>query len=227
MSKQYNIRWTQNDVKELQRLAKNFNAKVSRLEKKYGGNPDVFLPDRVTVAQMRENIGTRRDLQRELKSLQSFTQRGSDELVKIQSVNSITDNNILLTKWQKQEMQSRVKSINDKRRYHRKKLESVEVTHNGKSLGYTRGDIGMGSVEANQLRPTKPFNRRMTKGDMRAKFEHFQRESKSDYWIRRDELMRESYIKALRSNFNEEDIKGIIEQIEKMPIRTSPPMPLL
>lgn len=211
MSKQYNIRWSEADNQELTRAVKNFNAKVKRLEKKYG-NSDVILPEKVSMKQMRELISTRRDLQRELKSLQSFTQRGSETIITIPN----TDNNIQVTKWQRDEMTKRASVINRKRTIRRKELEQTELENRGKALGYTRGDIGMGKVEAIQLRPTSTFTKKMSKADVKAKWEHFMRESQSDYWKKRDVLMRENFIKALEQNFNPKDVKDIVANIRNM-----------
>lgn len=213
MSKQYNIRWSESDAKELARSVKNFNAKVTRLQKKYAGT-DVIIPEKVSVKELRELVTTRRDLKRELKSLQSFTQRGSEEVVKIPN----TNNNIQMTKWQREEMSKRAKLINDKRYYRRQKLEAQELSNQGKSLGYTRGDIGMGKAEANQLRPTQAFTKSMDKYSVAEKMKHLRKESQSDYWRKRDILMRENYIKALEENFNPSDIKDVVEKIRDMDI---------
>lgn len=213
MSKQYNIRWSENDLKELKRSVKNFNAKVKRLETKYK-NSDVILPEKLSVKELKEIVTTRRDLQRELKSLQSFTQRGSEEIVDIPN----TNNNIQMTKWQREEMSKRAKLINDKRYYRRQKLESQSLSNQGKPLGYTRGDIGMGKIDANQLKPTKAFTKSMDKYSTAEKMKHLMRESQSDYWHKRDILMRENFIKALEENFNPEDIKDVVSKIREMPI---------
>lgn len=213
MSKQYNIRWSENDTKELNRAVKNFNAKVKRLETKYK-NSDVILPERMSVKELREIVTTRRDLQRELKSLQRFTQRGSETIVDIPN----TNNNIQMTKWQREEMSKRAKLINDKRYYRRQKLESQQLSQGGKSLGYTKGDIGMGKVEVNQLKATKPFTKGMDKYSTAEKMKHLWRESQSDYWKKRDILMRENFIKALEENFNPKDIKDVVEHIRNMDI---------
>ena len=164
------------------------------------------------MKQMRELVNTRRDLQRELKSLQTFTQRGSETIVDV----PITDSNIQMTQWQKSEMSKRAAIINRKRTQRRKELEAQELQHGGKELGYTRGEIGMGKAEAVQLRPTATFTPKMEKRDLKAKWEHFMRESQSDYWKKRDILMRENYIKALEQNFNPKDIKDIVQHIREM-----------
>ena len=109
MSKQHNITWTENNLNELRRSVKNFNAKVKRLEDKYNGL-DVVLPERMSVKELRKIVTTERDLQRELKSLQNFTQRGSEELIVAK-----TDTNISITKWQNEELKKRAKIINKMR----------------------------------------------------------------------------------------------------------------
>lgn len=212
MAKQYNIRWTENDSKQLSKAVKNFNAKVKRLESKYSSTPGVVVPEKVTMKEMRELIGTRRDLQKELKSLQNFTQRGSEQLVRAE-----TQDNIYLTKWQKQELTKRAKVINAERDRRREELESKELIHKGEGLGYTRGAVGMGKAEALQLRPTTPFTPKMRKSDINARMEHYRRESQSTYWKKRDILMRDNYIKALKKSFNSR-ADDIIAKIQNMPL---------
>lgn len=213
MPKQYNIRWTENDRRELQRSVKNFNAKVSRLEKKYEGRTDVVIPERVKVKDLRELIGTRRDLQVELRSLQAFSRKGSEELVRAD-----TNDTIYLTKWQKKELIKRSKPINEERARRREELENKELIHKGTELGYTKGALGMGKTDTIMLRPTQPFTKSMTKADINKKLEHYRRESQSTYWKKRDLIMRESFIKALENNFNPSQVRKIIQNINRMDI---------
>ena len=212
MAKQYNIRWTENDSKQLSKSVKNFNAKVRRLEKKYEGIDGVVIPEKVTMKEMRDLIGTRRDLQKELRSLQNFTQRGSEEIVRAD-----TKDNIYLTKWQKQELEKRARTINSERDRRREELESKELIHKGEGLGYTRGAVGMQKAEALQLRPTKAFTPKMTKSDINEKMRHFRKESQSTYWKKRDILMRDNYIKALKEHFNSK-ANDIIAKIQSMDV---------
>ena len=213
MSKQYNIRWSENDNKELQRAVKNFNAKVKRLEQKYKGT-DVIIPEKVTMKQMRDLVNTRRDLKREIKSLQKFTERGSEVVVDIPN----TDHNIQLTKWQFEDLKKRASIINRKRTLRRKALEDQELEQDGDSLEYTRGDIGMGKTQSISLLPTHPVTKSTRKHEVNKRMEHYRRESQSDYWHKRDLLMRENYIQGIKENFNNNDVKDIIEAIENMDI---------
>lgn len=65
------------DTKELRRLIKNHNAKIDRIEKNDPLSRGL-LPDKVTMADLRQTIKNRADFNRTVKSLQSYTQRGGE-----------------------------------------------------------------------------------------------------------------------------------------------------
>ena len=94
MAKQHPIKWKQTDDKELAKVVRNFNNKISRITKK---NPDLknALPDKISVRQLKELINTRQDLKRELNALRRFSKRGAEEII------TYGDYNIKVTKWQK------------------------------------------------------------------------------------------------------------------------------
>lgn len=74
MSRRHNIKWQKSDSQDLSKAVKNFNAKISRLEKK---NPELknALPEKVSVRQLKELINTRQDLKREINSLKRFSKK--------------------------------------------------------------------------------------------------------------------------------------------------------
>ena len=203
----------ENDTRELQRAVRNFNAKVSRLEKKYANQRNVVIPERVKMRDMRKLIDTRRDLQVELRSLQAFSRKGSDTLVKAD-----TNDTIYLTNWQKKELVKRAKPINQERARRREELENKNLIHKGTELGYTKGALGMGKTDTIMLQPTRPFTPGMTKADINKKLEHFRRESQSTYWKKKDVQMRDNFIKALENNFNPSVVRDVIRNINKMDI---------
>ena len=211
MSRKHNIRWQQSDSEDLRKAVKNFNAKISRLEKK---NPEQknALPERVSVRQMKELIDTRQDLKRELNSLRRFTERGSEELVDVPD----NDYNLKITKWQKKEMKLMESVANRKRAQRRERISDIDMTSRGEELGYKKGQIGMGKAEQVALDPIKAFTPSMNRRDLEKKYRKLRKESQSTYWDKRDEIMRSNYIKSLTDNFNPEDISDIIEKIEDM-----------
>ena len=197
MSKQSKIRWQKSDSQDLAKAVKNFNAKIDRVAKK---NPEMknALPDKVSVKQLKELIQTRRDLQRELNSLKRFSKRGSEEII------TYGDYNVKITKWQKTEINRRLGIINRRRKQRKEFVESLDVTQGGESLGYTKGDIGMGRIERVELSPMQGLTPGMNQRDIAFKWQGILKESQSTFYTEKDYRCRENYIKGLEQNFNKD-----------------------
>ena len=213
MSRKYNIRWTESDNQELRKAVKNFNQKIARLEKK---NPQIknALPEKVSVKQMRDLIETRSDLNRELNALKRFSKRGAETIVPVPN----NDYNLQITKWQKQEMNRRVGTINRKRKEKLKELQDVEQTSRGKPLGYTKGQIGMGRQEQVALSPMKSFTQKMNVKDLKYKYQSILKESQSTYWDRRDLILKENYVKSLEDNYGK-NAAFLVDKIKEMDMK--------
>lgn len=211
MAKQYNIRWRESDEKELRRVVKNYNAKISRLAKKDAKNA-AALPEKMSVKQLKEMIDTRQDLNRELNSLKRFSEKGAEELV------SVPDNkyNLVTTKWQRNEMSMRAGLINRKRKQRLEEIQQWEMKSGGQALGYKKGDFGMGKADEVALSPIKAFNPSMSRKDLNMRFRHIRRESQSNFFDKKEEFLRQNYIKGLRQTYSEDDIGDIVTAIEKM-----------
>lgn len=229
MSKQYKIRWKPSDEKELARVVKNFNAKLTRLKK----NPQLLetdytrkhgisrqsmlsaLPDKVSVKELKQLINSRQDLNRELNALKRFSKRGAEQIRIVPN----TEYNLKITKWQNTEMNRRVGIINRRRKKRLQDLINLEMTDRGELLGYTRGDFGMGRQEELQLRPMNAFTRSMTQTGLNKKFKTIMQEIQSDYYTKEDYALRENYLKGIKENYNWEDVQDVYEHISKMDIR--------
>lgn len=214
MSKYHKIRWNQSDTKELERVVRNFNAKINRLSK---NNPQIkeSLPERVSVRELKQLINTRQDLKRELNALQRFSKRGNEQLVDVPD----NDYNLKITKWQKTEMNRRIAIINRKRKARLEELENTEMTSRGQKLGYTRGQLGMGKVTEVQLKPMNAFYRTMGRTDLKKRWKSILNQSQSDYFTKQDYAVRDNYLKGLKENYDWESIKDVYEHIEKMDIK--------
>lgn len=237
MSRQSKIKWSDADRKELERVVKNFNAKISRLAKK---NPDMAaaLPPKMSLAKrsaeqiaeqratgaaadriyITELINTRADLKRELNALKRFSKKGAEQLKSIPG----NENEIQITKWQYQEMTRRAAVINRRRARRLEQMENIEALQRGEKLGYKRGDIGMGRADRLALEPIKPFTRTQGRRELGYKLETLYRESRSDYFKERDQLLRDNYIKAIENNYNPDDprIQKVIKKIKGMDLGT-------
>lgn len=144
MSKKSKIRWRESDHAELQRVIKNFNAKLTRLEK--GGADMGIMPDRLSKKDALGKIETRADLKRFIESAQRFTQRGAETTVK-------TKRGAVDTQWAFEEAKRAYRREQSRKKRELAKLQAQEVTTRGKGTGVTRAQ--MGSVKENELKPSK------------------------------------------------------------------------
>lgn len=211
MSRKYNIRWSEADEAELKRVVKNFNAKLTRLANKDPQNKNA-LPERVSAAHLRDLIETRQDLNRELNALRRFSERGAEELVEVPD----NDYNLKITKWQKKEMTRREVIVNQKRKRQLERVADIDMTSRGKSLGYKKGEIGMGKAERIALEPVRAFTPSQNRRDLNKRFKQLRKESISTYWDKRNEVMRTNYIGEIERNFPGDLIGDIVEKIRNM-----------
>lgn len=228
MSKQHKIKWREADLQELNRVVKNFNAKLRRLEKKNPENAK-YLPkfsktvydedigedvivftDRLSVNQLKDLINTRRDFNREINALKRFSRRGAEEIVILPD----TENNIKTTKWQRTEMNRRLANINKLRE------ERLDLIKNTPVAGthYKHGDIGMGSQTEHDFSPFKISTPKMRQTDLKWKFRNILKESQSNFYTESDEALRDNYIWSLMSNYYSDDIEQVIGKIQTMDI---------
>lgn len=222
MPRRYNIRWREQDEKELRRVVRNFNDKLRRLVKKNPANSNILpqfwnektqeFENRITIGQIKELIDTRQDYNRQLNMLKRFSRRGAERIVETGS-----DYGARTTKWQEQEQKRLVQTVNRRRKARLETLNAVEMMNASGKLGYTLGQMfGMGLAEQNKLKPTQAFTRGQTQKDIKWKWRALQTEVKDTYYNERDEMFKENYIKAITENFDENDIKDVIANIRSM-----------
>lgn len=94
LSEQSKIKWKQVDYLNLGKAVSQFNKKINQLnaeEKK------LYLPEMVSYQTIKENIVSRNELNRVLKSLRRFSKKGAEDLYTTQAGQEIT-------KWERQEL---------------------------------------------------------------------------------------------------------------------------
>lgn len=207
MSKRYNIRWTEDDNEALRKAVKNFNARRARLIKKFPEKEKAF-PEKVTVKAMKELIQTRNDLKREIRALNRFKHKTAELIVLPNN-----DNNLEITKWQRNEMSRRAGIINRKRKKRLKDVMETELTYQGEKLGYTIGQFGMGKADEVALLPVNAFTKGMTRTSLKKKFDALQNESRDMYWTEREQDMQIAFVEAIMQNYNPEDVQDVVKQI--------------
>lgn len=223
MSNQYNIKWREQDEKELRRVVRNFNDKLRRLVKENPENQNILpqfwneqtqqFESRVTIQNLKELIQTRADYNRQLNMLRRFGRRGAEEIIEAPT----NEYGARTTKWQKSEMARMAQIVNRRRRERLENLENVKMLDSYGELGYTLGQrFGMGLASRNSLNPIKTFTASQTQADIKQKVRALMRESASNYAKDRDLMLKENFINELRKNYNEADISDVIERIHSM-----------
>ena len=71
------IRYDKKLNQEINRTIKNFNQKIARLEKQ----ERELLPSKITKKELKNSVYNRRELQRKLKELQRFSNRGAEDII--------------------------------------------------------------------------------------------------------------------------------------------------
>lgn len=72
------IRYNKELVNKINKTIRNYNAKISRLEKI---NPSLALPEKVSARSIKNMSESRKDLNRTLESLKRFSKRGAEDTI--------------------------------------------------------------------------------------------------------------------------------------------------
>ena len=195
MARNPNINWRDKDLKEMQRIVKNYNAKISRLEKK---NPDIkqYLPERVSMKSLKSNIETRKEFNRELNSLKRFSKNGVEKIVE-------TPKGLKLTEYEIKEVKNKVRIVNIKRTAERKKL------------GFSPERGTMGQISERGLQP-KNFSLNKTPKEWERYLRSLKKELSSNFKQDQLEKYKENYLKGITNNFGTkgEELATYLENID-------------
>jgi len=180
LSKRNNIRWRDKDEKELQRIVKNYNAKIDRVKKREPEKSE-FLPSKLSLKEERAKIkeGSRQDFNREKKQL---AKANTENLSQV----STNQKGLTLTKFEIDKAREMTRVVNIKRTIDRKKLDaSVE-----------KGNL---SQIANMNLKPKPFKiENKSKEDWEKFVSSLENEIASSFNDDGFRLYQENYIKALK-----------------------------
>lgn len=72
------IRYDKKLNQEINKTIRNFNQKITRLEK---SERDLLLPEKITKKELKENVYTRTELRRKLRELQLYSKRNIEETI--------------------------------------------------------------------------------------------------------------------------------------------------
>lgn len=76
------IRYTKQLNASINNIVRNFNAKISRLEK---ASEELYIPEKTSVNEIKASVKNRKELDRMLRDLQKYSERGMEKTVRFAS----------------------------------------------------------------------------------------------------------------------------------------------
>lgn len=196
LPQQSKIRWQRSDYITLGKAVSQFNKKINKLQQEENKN---YLPDTINYKEIKENITTRKELNRVINSLRRFKKEGAEELYTLESGEQIT-------KWEKHEIVLQ-RNIAEKRL--KEELQQLnEPEYSGK---FSR--VQMGSEEARRIEATLESIKKL-ESKKGYEFERLKNRIKyigtSDYTLKKAYIYRENFMKEL------EDLKDNTPEFQKV-----------
>lgn len=187
MAKEGMIRWKQGDYIRLGKAVADFNKKVKSLDSEMG---QLGLPDLISYQELKSNIVTRKELNRQIEALRKFKETGQEAISK--------STQEPMTEWEYQQL-AKMRDVAVRRA--KSELRSLEIPN---VQGISR--VQMGSTRASVLRSSIESMRKLetAKGkqfqDITARIKYF---GTADASMRHAIVFRENYINEMEkySNF--------------------------
>lgn len=186
------INWKRGDFVRLGRAVSDFNKKINELNKE---ERKLYLPEKIDYKEAKENITTRRELNRLINSLRRFQQEGAEDLY-------ITGAGETITNWERRELgiQSRIAQTRLKA-----ELKNLEKPMDS---GFSR--VQMGSIRAREIEAQiKNLKQIETKSgyEFNALKRRIMSQGASDYTMKKAIIFRENYLNEMKkySHFDNYD----------------------
>ena len=186
------INWKRGDFVRLGRAVSDFNKKINELNKE---ERKLYLPERIDYKEAKENITTRKELNRLINSLRRFQKEGAEDLY-------ITGAGETITKWERRELGIQSRIAQTRLRAELKNLEKPLES------GFSR--VQMGSIRAREIEAQiKNLKQIETKRgyEFNALKRRIMSQGASDYTMKKAIVFRENYINEMKkySHFDNYD----------------------
>lgn len=186
------INWKRGDFVRLGRAVSDFNKKINELNKE---ERKLYLPEKIDYKEAKENITTRRELNRLINSLRRFQKEGAEDLY-------ITEGGETITKWERRELGIQSRIAQTRLRAELKNLEKPLES------GYSR--VQMGSIRAREIEAQiKNLKQIETKRgyEFNALKRRIMSQGASDYTMKKAIVFRENYLNEMKkySHFDNYD----------------------
>ena len=192
------INWKQGDFVRLGRAVAQFNKKVNELQAEEN---KLYLPETINYKEAKENITTRRELNRLINSLRRFQREGAEDLYTTQSGESIT-------KWERRELgiQSRIAQT--------RLQNELKTLNEPTESGFSRAQMGSMRVrEINaQIKNLKNIENAVGYEFNRLR-ERLSRMGTSDYTMKKAIVFRENYLKEMEKYSHFDNYEKLMKKL--------------
>lgn len=192
------INWKRGDYISLGRAVSNFNKKIRELQAEEN---KLYLPDEINYKEAKENIKTRKELNRLINSLRRFQREGSEDLYKTQSGE-------FLTKWERRELgiQSRIAQT--------RLQNELKTLNEPTESGFSRAQ--MGSMRVREIN-AQIKNLKNIEGSVGYEFnrlrERLSRMGTSDYTMKKAIVFRENYLKEMEKYSHFDNYEKLMKKL--------------
>lgn len=192
------IRWKQGDFVRLGRVVAQFNRKINELQAEEN---KLYLPETINYAEAKENITTRRELNRLINSLRRFQREGAEDLYTTQSGEEIT-------KWERRELgiQSRIAQT--------RLRNELKTLNEPTESGFSRAQMGsMRVAEINaQIKNLKNIEGAVGYAFNRLR-ERLSRMGTSDYTMKKAIVFRKNYLKEMEKYSHFDNYEKLMKKL--------------
>lgn len=195
------IRWKRGDFIKLGRAVSQFNRKINELQTEEN---KLYLPEIIEYAEAKENITTRRELNRLINSLRRFQREGAEDLY-------TTTAGETMTKWERGELgiQAGIAS----RRIQKELAELNEPLESG----YSRAQMGSRRVKELQAELKSLKQIEYKKGyEFKRLSTKIKNKGTSDYEMRKSIVYRENYIEEMKKYSHFDGYEQLMQKLESI-----------
>lgn len=193
------ISWRRGDYIRLGKAVSDFNKKINRLNAEEN---KLYLPETINYKEAKENITTRKELNRLINSLRRFQRAGAEDIYTTQAGEE-------LTKWERRELgiQSRIAQT-------RLRAE-LKTLNEPLESGFSRAQMGsvrVREIEA-KIRNLKDIENKKGYELMTLK-KRIRLEGASDYSMKRAIVFRENYLNEMKKYSHFDNYEKLISKLE-------------
>ena len=192
------INWKQGDFVRLGRAVTQFNKKINKLQAEEN---KLYLPETISYTEAKENITTRRELNRLINSLRRFQKEGAEDIYTTQSGET-------MTKWERRELgiQSRIAQT--------RLQNELKSLNEPTESGFSRAQMGSMRVrEINaQIKNLKNIESAVGYEFKRLR-DRLSRMGTSDYTMKKAIVFRENYLKEMEKYSHFDNYEKLMKKL--------------